>query len=105
MSRFSQFRYSAGRRPGGDSLIGRILALVVGVLVLGVSVFVGAVFLAGFVGLLLIGGVLFAARVWWLKRKMERYQQEHGDLEGEYTVVREEMRRVERRGSQGRDRQ
>jgi hypothetical protein len=82
----------AGEPPGG--LAGRIIAFVVGVLVLAVAVFVGAIFIAGLAGLLLIGGVLFALRLWWLKRKMQRYAKEHGDLRAEYTVVQEERREI-----------
>ena len=91
MGGFSQNRYNAV--PGG--LLGRIVAFAVGLGVLAISVFVGAIFLAAIVGLALILGLIGMARVWWLRRKMERYQAEHGDIEGEYTVVTRETRRVE----------
>ncbi len=91
MGGFSQQGYNAG--PG--SLIGRIVAFAVGAGVLAISVFVGAVFLAAIVGLVLILGLVFTVRVWWLRRKMERYAAEHGDIEGEYTVVRKETRSIE----------
>jgi hypothetical protein len=100
MSRFSQFRYSPGPgntagEPGG--LLGRVVAFVVGIIVLGIAVFVGAIFIAAIVGLALIGGALFMARMWWLRRKMERYAREHGDLDAEYTVVSEETHTLEQR--------
>jgi thiol:disulfide interchange protein len=82
----------AGEPPGG--LVGRIIAFVVGLVMLAVAVFVGAIFIAALAGLLLIGGLLFAVRVWWLKRKMQRYAKEHGDLRAEYTVVQEERREI-----------
>lgn len=85
---------AGGEPPGG--LAGRIVAFVLGLIVLTVAVFVGAIFIAGIVGLVLIGGVLFALRVWWLKRKMQRYAEEHGDLRAEYTVVQEERREIGR---------
>ncbi len=96
MSRFSQFKYSAGPAAGQGSLLGRLIAFVVGVIVLGISVFVGAIFIAGMLGLILLGSLVFMLRVWWVKRKMAQYQAVHGDLEGEYTVVTEEVRRVDR---------
>ena len=97
MSRFSQFRYSSGPNSGPGGLLARVVGFVVGVIVLGLAVFVGAVFLAGLVGFALIGAALFLLRVWWLKRKMERYEREHGDLDGEYTVVEDEPRTIEQR--------
>lgn len=65
----------------------RIVALFFGVLVFGAAVFVGAVFIAGLIGLILIGSLIFMLRVWWLKRQMEKYEQTHGDLEAEYTIL------------------
>ena len=95
MRRSSQIRYiNLNPNPqSGNSLLGRIVALVVGIMVFGVAVFVGAVFLAGIVGFALLGGLLFMIRMWWARRQMEKYEREHGDLSAEYTVVQEEKRR------------
>jgi O-antigen/teichoic acid export membrane protein len=93
MNGFSQ-KYSSA---GPQSFIGRILALTVGLGMLAISVFVGAIFLAGLVGLAVVLGCVVALRVWWLKRKMQRYQDEHGDLEGTYTVVTEDFQTLEER--------
>ena len=84
MGRFSQFRYSPGSGSGAGepgSLLGRVVAFVVGVIVLGIAVFVGAIFIAAIVGLALIGAALFMVRMWWLRRKMERYQREPRTVE------------------------
>jgi predicted lipid-binding transport protein (Tim44 family) len=97
MRRSSQIRYvSLGSNSGGANgpqppggLFGRIIALIVGAVLFGVAVFLGAIFLAGFVGLLLIGSVIFILRIWWIKRKMERYARENSDLDAEYTVIQE----------------
>ena len=94
MDRFSQFRYRSGRQVP-DTFVGRAVAFVVGVVVLAIAVFLGAVFIAGALGLLLLGGLFVTLRVWWLKRKMERYQAEHGDLDAEYTVVEVDPQRLE----------
>ncbi len=59
-------------------------------MVFGVAVFLGAVFLAAFVGLVLIAMVVVTVRMWWIRRQMEKYAAEHGDLEAEYTVIRED---------------
>ena len=96
MRRSSQIRYvslgsgsglNAVRQPG--SLLGRIVALLVGGILFGLAVFLGAIFIAGMVGLILIASIIFMLRIWWLKRKMERDAREYGDLDAEYTVVRE----------------
>ena len=92
MRRSSHIRYvslgpGSGKEPVG--LLGQIVALVAGAVLFGLAVFLGAIFLAGIVGLVLIGGTILMLRVWWIKRKMERYARENGDLEAEYTVVRD----------------
>jgi len=87
MSRFSQFDFNSGSSRGQGSLLGRAVAFAAGITVLGIAVFVGAVFIAAVIGLALLGSVFFLIRLWWLKRKMEQYQAEHGDLDAEYTVV------------------
>jgi hypothetical protein len=94
MRRSSQIRYiSLGNGPAGaqssGGLLSRIATLLIGAVFFGVAVFLGAIFLAGIVGLVLIGGTIFMCRVWWLRRKMERYASENADLDAEYTVVKE----------------
>ncbi|NND54245.1 MAG: hypothetical protein HKN56_04650 [Gammaproteobacteria bacterium] len=82
----------------------RIFAFVVGIGALIVSLFVGAIFVAGLLGLMLIVGTFVAARVWWFKRRVEaelrqrparntgqrQRRQPGGDIEGEYTVIQDE---------------
>ena len=77
----------------GPGLVARILAFILGIVIFGAAVFVGAIFIAGLVGLVLIGAVLITARVWWLRRQMDRYAREHGDLSAEYTVIKDEDKR------------
>jgi MFS superfamily sulfate permease-like transporter len=84
MADSSQFRMSTG---GG--LLSRLVAMIVGIGVLGVAIFLGAIFLAVVVGFILIAVVVVLLRVWWLKRKMQRYERDHGDLSAEYVEVRE----------------
>jgi Flp pilus assembly protein TadB len=98
MRRPSQIRYiSIGPGPGSNQagLLTRIVAFVVGIVVLAAAVFVGAIFIAGIVGLVLFVSLAAAARLWWLRRQAERYQQEHGDIDAEYTVVNETRKRDE----------
>jgi TRAP-type C4-dicarboxylate transport system permease large subunit len=102
MSRYSHNRSSPnsnlGMQPPGGPL-GRIAAFVVGAVVLTASVFIGAIFLAGIVGIVLIVGCIVMLRVWWLKRQMQKYAEQHGDLNAEYTVVTEEVREIGRTDS------
>ena len=91
MSRFSQNHYSAG--GPGNPLV-RALGFIVGLIVMTVAVLLGAIFIAALVGLVLIGSAIFAIRLWWLRRKMEKYAREHGDLEAEYVVIEERTREL-----------
>jgi predicted lipid-binding transport protein (Tim44 family) len=97
MDETSQFNDKNRRRAamGGlpvRSFLGRLVATVVGIGMFGVAIFLGAIFLAVVVGLALIAGLIISARVWWLKRKMQRYARDHGDLNAEYVEVTEYTR-------------
>jgi len=74
-------------------LLTRIVAFVVGTVVLAAAIFLGAVFIAAVVGLLLIVSLTVMVRLWWLRREAERYHKEHGDLDAEYTVMDETDKR------------
>ncbi len=96
MRRFSEKYYSqlnSSQSAGPGSLLARIFAVVVGIGALVLSLVVGAVFIAAIVGFMLIVGLVIAVRVWWLKRKMQHQAREHGDLQGEYTVIETKERR------------
>lgn len=93
MRRSSQTYYIQSPAGGAGSLLARVVAFVVGATVLAVAIFVGAVVLVAFIGLVLIGGVMFMARLWWIRRKLEQHAREHGDLEAEYVVIEDERRR------------
>jgi len=97
MVRFSQIRYGSGPNSGSANPVMRVIAALVGLIILGVSIFVGAIFVAGILGMAIIGGVALAIRGWLLRRKMETYAREHGDLEAEYTVIDEPTRKATRR--------
>ena len=43
-------------------------------------------------GIVLISGIVLALRMWWVRRRMARHEQKHGDLEAEYSVIREDDR-------------
>ena len=88
----SKIRYvnlaGGGQQPGG--FFGRVIALLIGCAAFVLSVVVGAVFLAGLLGFLVIGGTVFMLRVWWLRRQMDKMATASGDIEGQYTVIREQ---------------
>ena len=93
MRKSSQPGYIWGNATQRQGLLGRVLAFVIGLGVLAVSIFVGAVFLAALIGLLLIGGLTVMMRIWWVKRRMAQYRREHGDIEGVYQVVERDQDR------------
>jgi hypothetical protein len=92
MRHSSKLRYvnlaGGGQQQGG--FLGRVIALLIGCVAFAVSVVVGAVFLAGLLGFLVIGGTVFMLRVWWLRRQMDKGSRAPGDIEGQYTVIREQ---------------
>ena len=71
-------------------MLGRIAGLVIGVAAFVAAVIVGAVFLAALVGLILFGWIIFMVRLWWLRRQLAKGAAAHADLEGQYTVIKEE---------------
>lgn len=68
----------------------RFIAALLGLVILGLSIFVGAIFVAAIVGMAIIGAIIIAVRAWFLSRKMEAYARDHGDLEGEFTVIKKD---------------
>lgn len=73
-------------RPQG--LLAQIVAVIVGVLVLGVAIVVGGILLSVILGLGLIAAVLLYCRVWWLRRKGGSHQQAKDQvIETDYIVV------------------
>lgn len=92
MRHSSKIRYvnltGAGDQQGG--FVGRVIALLVGCIAFAVAVVVGAVFLAGLLGLLVISGAIFMLRIWWLRRQMDKVAKATGDIEGQFTVIREQ---------------
>jgi hypothetical protein len=91
MRHSSKIRYvnlTGGLQQQGG-FVGRVIALLVGCVAFAISVVVGAVFLAGLLGFVVIGGTVFMVRVWWLRRQMDKMATSSGDIEGQYTVIRE----------------
>jgi ABC-type bacteriocin/lantibiotic exporter with double-glycine peptidase domain len=84
-----QFGDRRGVGAFAQSFLGRLVAAIVGLAVLGVALFLGAIFLAVVIGLVLLVGIIFSIRIWWLKRQMEKRAREHGDLEAEYVEIHE----------------
>jgi len=87
-------RYLGSNQPPGG-LLGRIVAFIVGLGVLLISLFLGFVFIAFVAGFVLLVGAFIAGRVWWLKRQMRAYEDEHGDIDAEYTVIDVEVDEVD----------
>lgn len=79
---------AGGQQPAG--VFSRLIALLIGCIAFIAAVLVGAVFLAGLFGMLVIGGTVIMLRVWWLRRQMDKVAEASRDLEGQYTVIREE---------------
>ena len=104
MRHSSRIRYvnltGDGQQQGG--FVGRVIALLIGCAAFVLSVVVGAVFLAGLLGFLVIGGTVFMLRVWWLRRQMDNVAKATGDIEGQYTVIREQDSSTFLNGDDGR---
>lgn len=80
-----QIRYiTVQRQPPG--LLMQIAGFIVGVMVLGVSLVVGAFMLAALFGFALIVAVVIGIRFWWLRRQMDQAAADEY-IETEYQVV------------------
>jgi hypothetical protein len=93
-----------GKPPG---LLARILFSIVAVVVLVSAAFLGAVFFLAALGLFIVGSIIVAVRVWWLRRQIEAAmrrgeapgagrkgpQRSEDVIEGEYRVMGEERDR------------
>ena len=82
-------------KPRPRNVFAQAAALLAGVAVLVVSVFLGAFLLAAFLGLTLIVAVTLYVRFWWLRRQFEQAQRDQY-IETEYEVLgRDESRERE----------
>jgi uncharacterized membrane protein HdeD (DUF308 family) len=86
MARYQYF----SMKPQQRSLLGQVVAGIVGIVVLAVSLLLGAFFLAAIFGFFLIVGTIMWVRIWWWKRKMAAGATDDPFIEGEYSVVQTE---------------
>jgi hypothetical protein len=93
-------------RSSGNPLAQILSLLVFGVLLIG-ALIMGAFVIALLIGIAVIAGVVFAIRVWWLRRKFGGGPPEPPGpakgvrlIEGEYEVVSEPDAEAERRRRQ-----
>jgi len=73
--------------PGPTNPLVRILGLVVGIILFIVAVFIGGLVLAALIGFFLIGGLIVYARLWWLTRKAGLHRRDESFVDAEYRVV------------------
>ena len=71
----------------------QLLSLVVGVLLFVGAVFIGGIVLAGLLGFFLIAALTVAVRVWWLKRQLASQRQDDSFVEADYQVINTRTRR------------
>jgi len=79
--------YYRGLPPVSSNPLVRALAMVAGLGLFVLMVFLGVVFLAAFAALGLITWVAFQVRRWWLTRQGGGRRHEPGVVEAEYRVV------------------
>lgn len=73
-------------KPGRQNVLAQVGAMIVGLVVLVVSVILGAFFLAAFFGLVLLVGITLYVRFWWLRQRIQKARREEF-IETEYRVV------------------
>lgn len=82
----AQIRYiEIGQKP--RSLLMRLLGLVVGLVVLGVSLVLGAFVLAALFGFALMLAAAVAIRLWWVRRQINAGAANDEYIDAEYRVV------------------
>ena len=65
----------------------QVLGFIVGLVVLGVSLVLGAFVLAALLSFVLILAVVIGIRLWWVKRKISRAAVNDEYIDAEYRVV------------------
>jgi len=81
-----RIRYLNLQQPPRNPLL-RILGVLGGLLVFAVSFVLGFFLLAVMLGLILLVGLAFYLRIWWLRRKFARDVESDNVIETEYHVV------------------
>ena len=82
----AQIRYIGfEQKPRG--LLMQVLGFIVGLVILGVSLVLGAFVLAALLGFALIAATIVAVRLWWVKRQIDAAAANDDFIEAEYRVV------------------
>ncbi|MCC5812548.1 MAG: hypothetical protein JJU06_19475 [Ectothiorhodospiraceae bacterium] len=69
-------------QAGTTNPLVRILGFLAGAVMLAAAMFVGAFVFLAFLGLAVIGGLLFSIRVWWLRRQFRKAAARHQRASG-----------------------
>ncbi len=81
--RFSTLRGSRSSNP-----FVQLFGLVIGIILFIGAVLLGGVIIAALIGFLLVAGLILYIRIWWLTRKAVRQQQGQASfVEAEYQVI------------------
>ncbi len=82
--RFSTLRGSRSSNP-----FVQLFGLVIGIILFIGAVLLGGVIIAALIGFLLVAGLILYIRIWWLTRKAVRQQQQGqaSFVEAEYQVI------------------
>jgi predicted lipid-binding transport protein (Tim44 family) len=85
--RFSTLRGSRSSNP-----FVQLFGLVIGIILFIGAVLLGGVIIAALIGFLLVAGLILYIRIWWLTRKAVRQQQQQQQgqasfVEAEYQVI------------------
>lgn len=83
--RYIRFSNIRGSRPANPFV--QALGLVVGIVLFIGAVLLGGLVIAALMGFLLVAGLIIYVRVWWLTRKAGLRQQEDSFVEAEYQVI------------------
>ena len=77
------------RNPRSTNPFVQALGLIVGIIVFIAAVFVGGIVIAALIGFMLIAGLIIYVRVWWLTRKVSLRQRQEDDsfIAAEYQVI------------------
>ena len=86
--RFSTLRGSRSSNP-----FVQLFGLVIGIILFIGAVLLGGVIIAALIGFLLVAGLILYIRIWWLTRKAVRQQQQQQQgqasfVEAEYQVIK-----------------
>ncbi len=97
--RYIRITSAGGSRPTNPFV--QALGLIVGIIAFIAAVFLGGIVLVALIGFMLVAGIILYIRIWWLTRKAGLQRRDDSFVEAEYEVLDTKTADDDRPGSAG----